>query len=145
MVPDCLKLQPDSFSGGQTALYLRVASYLVLMCPELTGVILSCLVSNGLLSSCFLSYFVKPCLVLSGMLCHTNPLHSTSFIRTYLSHTSVSRVVKMAMQLATGSIDRGSTTAPIDRSHFCPVYPYIDTFTNTISPTSSLAYLLPLS
>ncbi len=111
-----------------------MASYLVLLCLVLSGVIVSCLVFNGLLSSCFLSYyFVRPCFVLSCVRFHTNPLHSTSFIMTYLSHTSVSRVVRM------------TTTAPSDRSHFCHVYPNIDTFTNPISSTSSLSFLLPLS
>ncbi len=91
MVPDCLKLLPDSFSDEQTALYLRVASsYVVLLCLVLSGVVLSCLVFNGLLFYSFLSCVVKPCLVLSGVLFHTNPLHSTSFIMSSLTHTSVS-------------------------------------------------------
>ena len=125
MVPDCLKLQPDSLSGGQKALYLRVASDLVKLCLVLSGVIVSCLVFNGRLSSCYFSYVVRPCLVLSCVLLHTNPFHYTFFIMTYLSHTSVSRVVTMAMPRDTGSIDTGSTTAPIDRSHCCHVNPHI--------------------
>jgi hypothetical protein len=64
----------------------------VLLCLVLFGVVLSCLVLSGLLSNCILSCVVRPCLVLSCVLFHTNPLHSTSFITTFLSHTSVSRL-----------------------------------------------------
>ena len=83
MVPACLKLQPDSLSGGQKALYLRGASDLVKLCLVLSGVIVSCLVFNGRLSSFFFSYVVRPCLVLSCVLLHTNPFHYTFFIMTY--------------------------------------------------------------
>ncbi len=45
---------------------------------------------SGLLSYYILSCVVRPCLVLSCVLYHTNTLHSTSIIMTYLSHASVS-------------------------------------------------------
>ena len=73
MVPDCLKLPPDSFSGGQKALYVRVASDLVKWCLVLSGVFVSCLIFNGRLSSCFFSYVVRPGLVLSCVLLHIKP------------------------------------------------------------------------
>ncbi len=51
----------------------------------------------------------------------------------------------MALQQDTVSINTGSTTVPINRSHLCHDFPYIDTFTHTIYPSSWPFIFLPYS
>ena len=56
------------------------ASHVMLLCLASSGVVLCCLVFHVLWSDSFLSCVVRPCLVLSTVLFHTNPVPWTALI-----------------------------------------------------------------
>ena len=109
----------------------------MLCCCVLLRQVWSCVALSSMSSGLILS-----CRVLCGLVLFCLRCFSTQTLCPELLSSISIWVVRMAQPRNTVPLDGGSTIAPINRSHLCHDFPYIDTCTHTLCPSSRPLHLL---